>query len=524
MRVGGDGGGLGLPFVEVAALLALATDHAFGQPSGTQLRACLLSTWMAGTCALSDDDRATTRDAALLRFLGCTGHAHEVAVVFGDEIAARARSLIWDQSSGGAALREVIAHGGEPRTGVTRVAAVLSILAGGRAAVRANFRTGCEVADALASRLGVGPGVREALGATFERWNGHGFPKGLKGEAICLPMRIIHLCQELEVLDRHLGREPALAEVRRRSGDAYDPALVDQLSGVGEELDRLADLDPWDEVTGAGAGGRTLTGDELEAAMTVVGDFADLKSPFTAGHSRGVAGLAASAGEEVGFGVADIALVRQAGLLHDLGRVGIPNSIWEKPGPLTRTERDRVQTHALLSEQLLRHTALPPRLVSAVGMHHERADGSGYHRGLSNAETDPHGRLLAAADAFHAMTEERPHRPALQPAAAAGALRTMGRQGRLDSDATAAVLSVAGQGGGPRSRAFPGGLTAREVEVLRLLALGLTTQQIAERLVIAAKTADHHVQHIYTKIGVSTRGAAALFAMEHDLVRSRFGA
>jgi DNA-binding NarL/FixJ family response regulator len=171
------------------------------------------------------------------------------------------------------------------------------------------------------------------------------------------------------------------------------------------------------------------------------------------------------------------------------------------------------------------HSRSPPRLRHCTGLagaHHERADGSGYHRGLTNGELEPAGRILAAADCYHALGEIRAHRIALDPAGAADLLRSLARDGVLDGGAVNAVLAAAGHEAPKRSGTLPAGLTERDAEVLALLALGLTTRLVAERLVISPKTADHHVQHIYTKIGVSTRGAAALFAIEHDVVRSRF--
>ena len=197
--------------------------------------------------------------------------------------------------------------------------------------------------------------------------------------------------------------------------------------------------------------------------------------------------------------------------------MSVPNSIWDKPGPLTRDERDRVETHALVTDQLLRRVSYTSSLAGPASAAHERSDGSGYHRRVNGAHLDEVQRVLAAADCYQAMVSERPHRPALPPADAASELRSMSRAGRLDGEAVERVLAAAGHRRAARPP-LPAGLTAREAEVLRLLSLGLTTKEVAERLTISAKTADHHVQHIYTKIGVSTRGAAALFAIEHGIL------
>jgi HD-GYP domain-containing protein (c-di-GMP phosphodiesterase class II) len=512
-----------LRLAELAAILAVAQDHAFGQPPGALLRACLLGQWLAADAGLSSDDAATVYWLALLRFLGCTGHAHEVAVVFGDDIALRGRSLLADMGNPGDVVRVVLAHGSAVGDGpMARIRMVTSMLAGGKKAMEMNFRTGCEVADVFASRLALPDDVRAGLAFTFERWNGHGFPLGVKGEAIPVAMRLVTLCQEAEVLSRVYGIVDATDVVRRRAGTSYDPDLVGALlPRFATLVERLDSIEPWDEVLAADPGGHAIRdGDAFDEALAVVADFADLKSPFTGGHSRGVAALAAEAATRAGLCDDDTRTVRRAGLVHDIGRVTVPNSVWDKPGSLTRSERDRVETHALVTEQLLRRCRALAALEPVASAHHERADGSGYHRRLMATQQSAAARLVAVADCYHALGEDRAHRPARSPAEAAAEVRALAKAGRLDADAVDAVLGAAGHFVGRRRTTLPCGLTSREVEVLRLLARGLTTAQIAAALHITAKTAEHHIGHIYTKIDVSTRGAAALFAMEHDLLRS----
>jgi len=177
-----------------------------------------------------------------------------------------------------------------------------------------------------------------------------------------------------------------------------------------------------------------------------------------------------------------------------------------------------VQLHPLLTEQMLRRADTLAALNPLAACHHEMADGSGYVKGLKADQLSPAARILAAADRYQAMTQERAHRPALTPEAAAAELRRKAAQGQVDREAAEYVLAAAGHQSRPRPRTQPAGMTDREVEVLRLAATGLTTAQIARRLVISPKTADSHIQHIYAKIGCSTRGAAVLFALRHNLV------
>ena len=504
---------------ELVAVLALGQDNSFGQPLETQTRSALLATWLAEAAGLPARDRDTAYWAAQLRYLGCTAHAHEVAVFFGDDIATRARITTYDASSPAEVLRDAITHGLPERRGLARLGAVAAILAGGRKFAEMNFRSGCEAADILAARLGMAQAVRDALACTFERWNGKGQPNRVKGERIPMPMRIVHLVQDAEALARLRSPEEAITAIQKRSGRAYDPDLVDEFVPVAAGMfARLDEVDPWDAALACEPDPRrALDGAALDEALEVVADFTDLKSPFMAGHSRQVAALTAAACERAGLPPAEVRRARRAGLVHDLGRTAIPNSIWDKPGPLTRAERDRVQLHPALTEKMLRRAGALDALNPVAACHHEKADGSGYFKGLTSHQLSPAARILGAADRYQAMTQRRAHRPPMSPEAAAAELRRMAAAADVDGDAAECVLAAAGHAARRRPAALPAGLTTREAEVLALAASGLTTAQIAERLVISPKTADSHIQHIYTKIGCSTRGAAVLFALKHHL-------
>jgi len=495
--------------VEIAALLAVAQDHAFGQPPGSQLRATVLGQHLATAAGADPVEREATWWTSALRFLGCTGHAFETATVFGDEIAFRAETMRADLANPAHVIRLMVGHAGPGQSGVRRARSVASILAGGRKTAELNFRMACEVADVFAKRLGLDESVRAALGATFERWNGRGLPAGLKGTAIPRPMRIAQLCQELEVLARAEGIAAALEIAETRRGKAYDPELVDLvLAEATGWWGAIESTDSWDAALAAAPRSAPLDEAAAHESLLVLADFADLKSPWTSGHSRGVAALALEACGP---------LAEAAALVHDLGCVAVPNTIWDKPGPFTRDERDRAETHALVTDQLLRRVPYTAALAGPAGAAHERIDGSGYHRRVNGAHLDEAQRVVAAADCYQAITSDRPHRAARSAEEAAIELRAMSVAGRLDGEAVERVLAAAGHRRLARPP-LPAGLTAREAEVCRLLALGLTTRQVADRLVISTKTADHHVQHIYTKIGVSTRGAAALFAIEHGIL------
>jgi HD-GYP domain-containing protein (c-di-GMP phosphodiesterase class II) len=361
--------------------------------------------------------------------------------------------------------------------------------------------------------------VRDSLQHIFERWDGKGSPAGLRGAAITLPARIVVLADLLESFRRLGGVEAAVAVARDRSGGQFDPALAALVCRHPDEL--LAGLD---EATGWDAAIATepalairVSGAALDSALAAIADFADLKSPYTTGHSRGVAARVASAALRAGLGERAAADLRRAALLHDVGRLGVPNTVWDKPGPLSDGEMERVRMHPYLTQRTFSRAPRLARLADIAATHHERLDGSGYPRALAGGALSPEARLLAAADAYQAMTEPRPHRDARSPEDAARCLRQESARGRLDPDAVDAVLGAAGHRV-RRRREGAAGLTHREVEVLILLARGLSNKQIGAKLVVSPRTVGHHIEHIYRKIGCSTRAAASLFAMQNGLL------
>ncbi len=260
-----------------------------------------------------------------------------------------------------------------------------------------------------------------------------------------------------------------------------------------------------------------LSGERFDAALEAVANYVDLKSPYFLGHSRAVADLASEAGARLGLTDEEVLVLRRAGLVHDFGRLGISNAIWDKRGPLGEGEWERLRLHPYFTHRMLRASKLLAPLGAIAGQHCERLDGSGYPRGDAGTAIPRPARILAAANAYQAMREPRPHRAVLAPEEAVAALRSEVKAGRLEG--------ASGRRGAWRRRPSasaqargPAGLTAREVEVLRLLAQGLSNKDIGARLVISPKTAGNHVEHIYSKIGASSRASASLFAVQHGLL------
>jgi HD-GYP domain-containing protein (c-di-GMP phosphodiesterase class II) len=341
----------------------------------------------------------------------------------------------------------------------------------------------------------------------------------MRGEQVALASRLINLADVVEVFRRAGGVDAAVAVARDRRGGQFDPGLVDAFCERAPILLSEVDATPsWAAVIAAEpALVEGISDEELDQAREAIGEFAELKSPWTMGHARGVAELCSHAARELGLPEGDVAVLRRAGVVADLGRLGVPNTIWDKPGPLSQSELERVRLHPHLSERMLAFSPALAPLGALAGLHHERLDGSGYPRGVSGGAIGTAGRVLAAADAYHAMTQMRPHRPAHTDDDAARELRREVKAGRLDGDSVDAVLRAAGHRV-RRQREWPAGLTSREVEVLRLVARGLSNKQIAELLVIAPKTAGSHVEHIYRKIDVANRAQASVFAMRHGLM------
>jgi HD-GYP domain-containing protein (c-di-GMP phosphodiesterase class II) len=509
----------GVRLAEVLAALSLATDLGMGQPMEHMLRQCLIALRLAERLGLDDDDRRVVYYGSLLSWVGCHVDAYEQAKWFGDDTVLKTDFRHTDFSSATTDALFMMRHVGSGRPATERMRLGLAFLGDGRRAAETMLTNHWMAADALAARLGLAQRIRDCVEQTFERWDGRGSPKGVPGPQILVTARLIALADVVEVYHRAAGTDAAVSVARERRGTQFDPELADLFVAQAPSVfDGLAEDSSWDDVIAAEPALAIRLGDtEFGAALEAIADFADVKSPFTIGHSRAVADLAGEAATIAGLGEPAAKSVRRAGLVHDLGRLGVPNTIWDKKSPLSRAESERVRMHPYLTERTLASSPALAPLAAIAAQHHERLDGSGYPRGLAGAALTTEGRLLAAADFYQAKTEPRPHRAACSAADAAAALRAEVRAGRLDGDATSAVLAAAGHRS-PRRKAWPAGLTGREVEVLRLLSAGLSNREIAARLVISVKTAGHHVEHIYAKTGTGNRSMASLFAASHGLI------
>lgn len=499
-------------------------DLGYALPPGEAVRACVLGTRLAKACGLSESEVSHTYYTALFRHVGCIGFAHDNFTLTGDDLQANVASQRTNFADPRSLIGTMIPGSTRGLPPVARARATARIVVGGPKIGTRLETASCEVARSTARRIGLSGGVQRGLHEVMEWWNGKGNPEGLEGEAIALPARIARTACEAVVFERLGGVSMVADELRKRSGTVLDPNIVERCvtewggifgdSTESDPRDVLLDIEPSPVVEIGSA--------ELVALAEAFADLIDLKAPFLQGHSRGVATLARAAAPAAGLDDSAAYDLYLAALFHDLGRAGVSNRVWEKAGPLTSIEWEEVRMHSYHSERILSTSRTLEHLAPIAAMHHERLDGSGYHRGCRGRDLPMPARVLACADAFQAMTEWRPHREALSSEQAAHQLASEARSGRLDPDAAAAVIEAAGQDQGELSPdSWPADLSDREVDVLRLVAGGCSNAEVAAQLRISRRTAEHHVQHAYTKIGVSSRAAAALFALENGLLTPR---
>ena len=498
------------------AALSVAVDLGLGETVEHAQRSAVISVALSEAAGLTEEQAQDAYYLSLLQTVGCTGDHDFAFQNFGEDMAEWIPLAVMGapMEMMGSLVRNV----GRGQARLKR-ARSLARAFGALPGVMRNTQIHCEVGTMLSERLGLGPRVVAGLGQVFERWDGQGAPHRLRGDALALPVRVSQLARDIELGTRKLGLEGAVGLMRRRAGKGHDPRLVERF--VKAPAAMVAGLDTgstWKAVLDAEPGARPrLCGERLDQALRSVGEFADMKSSFTRGHSAGVADLARAAAAKLGLGAADQRAAAHAGHLHDVGRVAVYAYVWDKAGPLSDAEWERVRLHSYYTERVLCRLEVLGTATAIASLAHERRDGSGYHRRLSSGSVPALARVLAAADVYQALTSVRPHRAAMPADAAAAELRKEVAAGRLDGEAAEAVLAGAGHAA-RRPTALPANLTAREAEVLRLMARGLTNKEIAGALDISTKTAGHHVEHIFTKIRVTTRAAAALYAMQNDLL------
>ena len=510
----------GIRLAELMASLSIATDLGMGQPLEFAMQACIVAMRLGDKLGLTEDELRAVYYQSLLRYIGCNAETRLIAAVFGDELALR-KDIIHADTTSAEFLRQSIRALHNVNAGESPLQLLQSIASGLMTAARFSnefFAGHCEVAERLAQRLGFEENIVASIKQVYARWDGKGIPV-LKGEAIAPSMLVVSLAQDA-VYACHLdGIDSAINMVKQRKRKMYAPKHVEIFCKHANELLKEDALyATWQTVLALEPGKQQILNEtEFDSACEAIADYTDIKSPYFLGHSSGVARIVESAARKAGLTEAGIGEVRRAALLHDIGRVGVSAGIWGKPSPLTESDWEKIRLHPYHTERVLARSEKLAALGKIASMHHERLDGNGYHRGATSTMLTQAMRILAAADVYHALLEVRPHRPALEPAEASEILLTEAQTGRLDRDAVHNVLSAMGHVVSSRQQ-ISGGLSERELDVLRLIARGQSIKEMAENLTIAPKTVDSHIQHIYNKIGVNTRAGATLYAMENKLL------
>jgi HD-GYP domain-containing protein (c-di-GMP phosphodiesterase class II) len=512
----------GVRLAELMAALSIATDLGMGQPMEFAMTSCIVAVRLGEAAGLNEDQLRDVYYESLLRYIGCNADTYWMASIFGDEIAFRAEFATIDTAAHLRIMQLMMRHirAANASAGMGKTIQAMGQALAQLPQVSTSFFPGhCEVAARLATRLGFPESFVRTAGQLYARWDGKGVP-ALKGEEISPALLVASLAQDVVTFFRLGGEAAAIAMAKERSGGAHSPKLVERFCRHAPQLLAGLDAEPiWAQVLALEPGRpSTLSAAEFDRACGVMADFTDIKSPYFLNHSPRVAEIASAAAEHYGLPDADVTLVRRAALLHDIGKVGMSAGLWGKGDRLTDREWEQVRLHPYYTERVLSGSPNLAPIGALAALHHERLDGSGYYRNLPASLLSPAARILAAANRYCALTELRPHRPAVTPEVAAEELRRDLKAGRLDSEVVNTVLLAAGHRAPSSSKVAVAGLSEREVEVLRLLARGQTMKQVATRLTIAYKTVDRHVQNIYTKIGVSTRAGATLFAMEHRLL------
>jgi HD-GYP domain-containing protein (c-di-GMP phosphodiesterase class II) len=491
-----------------------------GFPFEHGFHATLMATRLADLMGVDQKTRRHTYYACLMTYMGCTTDAFVGSQIFaGPQTENFIPHLFGSRAeAAGGALRALP----PPETrGVRRVYETARRIPGLLTENVNHQRSLCEVAEMMSRRLGLPRGFVEMFYFFTDRWDGKGLLGRAKGDEIPLPLRLSMVARDIAYQRLIGGDEHALKTVTSRGGHAFDPDVVGAFArSVGEVLQAGKPGDSvWEAVLAAEPDPYLFVDDaEMDGALGAIADFTDLLTPSLSGHSSGVAALAQRAAQLAGFGEDEAMSIRRAALIHDVGRVAVSAAIWEKPEALTMDELEQVRLHPYHSERVMSRSPYLADLSGMASCHHEHLDGSGYHKGLT-AKTMSHGsRLIAAADTMHSLTEPRAYRAPIQPKDAAQIVVTKANSGLLDPVMVRAVVEASGE---PRPQVeHPAGLTEREIEVVGLLARGLQTKQIARHFDVSPKTVDTHIQAAYRKIGVSTRAAATLYAMEHGLIAS----
>jgi len=506
---------------ELLGRLSLAFDIANDYPPVKAIRSTVLAVELGARAGASVEVLRDTYWVTLLAYLGGTGFAHEQGLIgAGNDLAVRNAMSMFSVDNPLRSARGVLQRIA-PQASLARRLRILGSIVTDHDHVERFHRTICDASAQLTEIIGAGPRIMSALEQMCERWDGRGAPSQVEGEAMVLPMRLHHIGHIVEIAHHRDGRTAAAAVVRRRAGRHFDPGLASVLLEAQAPLfdaiedprvfERFMQLEPepieW-------ADERRI--DDVAHALAI---FTDLKSPIFMLHSTGVAALAERAADQLGLPADEIRTLRLAALLHDIGRVSVPNSIWTHAGPLDWSAWERVRLTPYYTGRILGPVPALAPVAEIATAAHERLDGSGYPQHRTAQSLSLPARVLAAADMAFAISEDRPYRGALSSEAIARELIAEVTAGRLDGKAVDAVLASLGLPDRAPQPSPSYGLSDRELEVSQLLARGKSNKEIGALLHISPRTVQIHVARIFDKLGVRSRAGAAIWLIEHNLAR-----
>ncbi|MBV0933313.1 HD-GYP domain-containing protein [Marinobacterium weihaiense] len=408
----------GLKLSELISALSHALDMTEGQPPGHCMRCCWIGMQLADQLGLDDGQRWALYYTLLLKDLGCSSNAARICELYGTDDLSFKRDFKWVNDSLGQVVRFLLKHTGRDQGIADSFKRLLKVVREGDQLANELIQTRCERGAAIARDLGFDASVAEGIQGLDEHWCGSGRPRGLKGADIPLFSRIALLAQVVDVFYTGAGPQAALAEARDRSGRWFDPELVAALEQAVAQPDfwrvlnsddlstRILGLSPADHEW-------TVDDDCLDRIAAAFGQVVDAKSPYTAGHSERVALYTDMIAEQLGLPMPRRRWLKRGALLHDIGKLGVSNSILDKPGKLEADEWQQVQRHAGFTEDILSRIGVFDELAQVSGAHHERLDGTGYPRGLKDEQISLETRIITTADIFDAITAERPYRGAI---------------------------------------------------------------------------------------------------------------
>jgi len=399
---------------ELISALSHALDMTEGQPPGHCVRSCWIGMQLGHASGLQANQLWELYYTILLKDLGCSSNAARICQLYATDDLDFKHDFKFVDSSLKQVLNFVLQHTGVQQGLAERFKQTLSVMRNGTRWSKELMTTRCERGADIARQLRFNESVADGIRGLDEHWNGGGQPYGLKGNAIALYSRIALLSQVIDVFFTGTGRHACLAEVKKRRNSWFDPSLVDCFLSIADDTfwttlastnlaEQIIQLEPAQFQV-------TLDEDYIDEIAAAFGQVVDSKSPFTAGHSNRVALITELLAKELGYSEERRRWLKRAALLHDVGKLGISNSILDKPGKLTDEEFTTIKLHPGFTGEILSRISAFTGLADVAQAHHERMDGKGYPLGLQGDQITLDTRIITTADIFDAITADRPYR------------------------------------------------------------------------------------------------------------------